>query len=94
LSRARARTHARFARAWGGGLYKHQPPARPDFTHPTAYRWNCCRAVAGGDAALDHTALASAATLDPLAHVLNVGPPRAGLDCSWHRRDANSAGGG
>jgi hypothetical protein len=30
-------------------------------------------------------ALTLATTLDTLADILDVGPPVAGLDCSWHR---------
>jgi hypothetical protein len=47
--------------------------------------------LAGGDSAslagptAKRALLAHATTLDPLAYVLDIGPPGTGLGCSWHR---------
>jgi hypothetical protein len=74
-------TPARVARRRRRSLDEHQALARSDFAHATTHRGS--RAPAGGGG---RTPLSIPAALDPLAHILDVGPPNTGLGSSWHRR--------
>jgi hypothetical protein len=62
-------------------LDQHQAPAGPDFAHTATSRRNRRQTRARRD-----PALTCAPIFDPLAYILDVGPPRAGLGSSWHRR--------
>jgi hypothetical protein len=62
-------------------LDEHQALARADFAYAAAHRGS--RAPAGDSG---RTPLSIPTALDPLAHILDVGPPSTGLGSSWHRR--------
>jgi hypothetical protein len=81
LRRAKPWTPARVARRRRCSLDEHQALTRTDFAHATTYRGSRAPARDG-----DRTPLAIPAALDPLAHILDVGPPSTGLRSSWHRR--------
>jgi hypothetical protein len=76
---AGAWTSTRIALAGCGRLDKHQAPPRTDLPNSTSYR----RSIRLPDLPAGPI-LAIAATLDPLAHILDISPPGAGLGCSWH----------
>jgi hypothetical protein len=73
------RAPTRVARRWRCPLDKHQTLARSDFPYSAAPHWP--RAPAGCDG---RAPLSIPAALDPLAHILDVGPPSTGLGSSWH----------
>lgn len=81
----RARTSAPsllcFAGCGGVALNQHQALPRSDFAHAATIRRSRRHACISRD-----PALTGAAHFDSLAHILDVGPPRAGLGSSWHRR--------
>jgi hypothetical protein len=81
-----------FARRRQAIVHQHQLLAGPHFAHSAAHRRDPYGALHPAPART--AALTLAATLDPLTHILDLGPPRTGLDSSWHGGDANSAGGG
>jgi hypothetical protein len=85
LDRTRTRTPARDACGGRGALDQHQTPSGSDFAH-TATRGGDGRCAGVGGSPNRSPILAGTATLDPLAHILDVGPPGAGLGSSWHQR--------
>jgi hypothetical protein len=74
-------TPARVARLWRRSLNQHQTPAGTDFTLAATHHGSRAPADGGGRAPLSIPA-----ALDPLAHILDFGPPSTGLGSSWHRR--------
>ena len=76
---AGAGASARVALAGCGRLDEHQTPSRTDLPNSAPYR----RSIRLPDLPAGPI-LAIAATLDPLAHILDISPPSAGLGCSWH----------
>jgi hypothetical protein len=81
LRRGKPWTPARVARRRCRSLDEHQALAWADFAHAATHRGSCAPAGGGGRAPLSIPA-----ALDPLAHILDVGPPSMGLGSSWHRR--------
>jgi hypothetical protein len=75
------RTPARVTRQRRRSLDEHQTLARTDFAHATAHSGS--HILAGG---CGSAPLSIPAALDPLAHILDIGPPSTGLRSSWHRR--------
>src|SRR3984957_12094585 len=71
----------RFAGRGGIALDQHQALPRSNFAHAATIHRRCRHACACRD-----PGLTGAAHFDPLAHILDVSPPRAGLRSSWHRR--------
>lgn len=74
-------SHLGFAGRGGVALNQNQALPWPDFAHAATIHRSRRHARIGRD-----PALTGAAHFDPLAHILDVGPPRAGLGSSWHRR--------
>jgi hypothetical protein len=81
LRRGKPWTSTRVAWRRRRSLDEHQALARADFAHAAAHRGR--RAPAGGGS---RALLSISAALDPLAHILDIGPPSTGLRSSWHRR--------
>jgi hypothetical protein len=81
LRRGKPWTPARVAWRRRRSLDEHQALARADFAHAAARRGTRAPTSGGGRAPLSISA-----ALDPLAHILDVGPPSTGLGSSWHRR--------
>jgi len=78
---ARAPTDSARQRSRGGSVANdHEAPAGAYLAY-TSQRRN-----GGWALVVTPPTLTLAATFDPLAHILDVGPPLAGLGCSWHRR--------
>jgi hypothetical protein len=74
-------TPSRVARRRRRPLDEHQTPTGTDFALAATHRGS--RAPAGGGS---RTPLSIPTALDPLAHILDFGPPSTGLGSSWHRR--------
>jgi hypothetical protein len=77
---APAPARLRLARRNGVALDEHQAPPWLYLAHAAMGGQHCSPDIRGP------SVLTGAATLDPLAHILDVGPPGAGLGSSWHRR--------
>jgi hypothetical protein len=52
-----------------------------DFAHAAAHHWSHTSTGSTG-----RTPFTIPTALDPLAHILDVGPPSTGLGSSWHRQ--------
>jgi hypothetical protein len=74
-------TPVRVARRRRRPLDEHQAMAGANFAHATAHRG--ASTPAGSDR---RAPLNIPTALDPLAHILDFGPPSTGLGSSWHRR--------
>jgi hypothetical protein len=81
LRRGKPWTPARVARLRRRSLDEHQALTRTNFAHAATHRWSRIPTRDGG-----RPPFSIPAALDPLAHILDVGPPNTGLGSSWHRR--------
>jgi hypothetical protein len=76
----RTRTPAPSTRGRSGALDEPQALSWTNFAHAATHWGN------GGRLPTDRlAALTGAATFDPFAHILDIGPPDTGLGSSWHR---------
>jgi hypothetical protein len=81
LGSPQSRTMARVTSRRHGSLDEHQPLSGADLAYSAMDGVKRTHPIAAAGAALIDTP-----ALDPLVHVLEIGPPGTGFGSSWHRR--------